>query len=241
MGELLVTFCHQSLFYLTLCKNPCIWSFYIYIVPFCPISVPIGIVPGPDSIIVKPNSQAFLHCEVYGNPKPTVTWSRSREQIRPNDQYETFSNGTLLVRSATEQDVDSYTCVANNGVTGAVERTIKLSLRGMDQYIIIAQETSGCLPCIMKQMIMVFWAFLEHGFRAWLFSSPEHKVLKVTFCDGPLSVVRRPCVRACVRPSTISLTQLLLWNHSLDFDQTSQEWSLGSPQPKLFKLFQLVA
>jgi len=108
---------------------------YIYIVPFCPISVPIGIVPGPDSIIVKPNSQAFLHCEVYGNPKPTVTWSRSREQIRPNDQYETFSNGTLLVRSATEQDVDSYTCVADNGVTGAVERTVKLSLRGMDQYL----------------------------------------------------------------------------------------------------------
>ena len=35
------------------------------------------------------------------------------------------------------------------------------------------------------------------------FSSPEHKVLKVSFCDGPLSVVR-PCVRA----STISLNNI---------------------------------
>ena len=37
-----------------------------------------------------------------------------------------------------------------------------------------------------------------------VFSSPEHKVLKVSFCDGPLSVVHRPCVRPCVRASTIS-------------------------------------
>ena len=146
----IVTFCHQSLLYSTLRKNPYIWSFHILYCLFCPISVPIGIVPGPDSIIVKPNSQAFLHCEVYGNPKPMVTWSKSREQIHPNYKYEIFSNGTLLVRSATEQDVDRYTCVADNGVTGAVERTVKLSLRGMDRYLMIAQETSGCLLCILK-------------------------------------------------------------------------------------------
>jgi len=41
------------------------------------------------------------------------------------------------------------------------------------------------------------------------FSSPEHKVLKVSFCDGPLSVVHRPSVRPCVRPSTISTTSSL--------------------------------
>jgi len=34
-----------------------------------------------------------------------------------------------------------------------------------------------------------------------LFSSPEHNVLKVSFCDGPLSVVHRPCVRPSVRSS----------------------------------------
>ena len=38
----------------------------------------------------------------------------------------------------------------------------------------------------------------------WVFSSPEHKVLKVSFCDGPLSVVHRPCIRA----STISLNNI---------------------------------
>jgi len=36
-------------------------------------------------------------------------------------------------------------------------------------------------------------------------------------------------VRLCVNNFS---KQLLLWNHSLDFDQTAQEWSLGVPLPK---------
>ena len=51
--------------------------------------------------------------------------------------------------------------------------------------------------------------------------------------------VRRPSsVRASVNNF---FKQHLLWNHLLDFDQTSQEWSLGGPLSKLFKPFQLVA
>jgi len=66
------------------------------------------------------------------------------------------------------------------------------------------------------------------------------------FCDRPLSVVNCPCVRACVRASLRPCVnnffkQHLLWNHLLDFDQTSQEWSLGGPLSKLLKPFQLVA
>jgi len=49
----------------------------------------------------------------------------------------------------------------------------------------------------------------------------------------------RPSVRACVRQHFFK--QHLLWNRLLDFDQTSQEWSLGGPLSKLFKPFQLVA
>ena len=71
------------------------------------------------------------------------------------------------------------------------------------------------------------------GEHIFFVSSPEHKVLKLSFCNGPLSVVR-PCVNNFFK-------QLLLWNHSLDFDQTLQEWSLGDPLTKLFKPFQLVA
>ena len=70
------------------------------------------------------------------------------------------------------------------------------------------------------------WMVKVSGSFKYIFSSPEHKVLMVSYCDRPLSVVRR-------RPSTFLLKHLLLWNHSLDFDKTSQEWSLGGPLPKL--------
>ena len=44
-------------------------------------------------------------------------------------------------------------------------------------------------------------------------------------------------------PSSVNnfFKQHLLWNPLLDFDQISQEWSLGGPIPNLFKPFQLVA
>ena len=38
-------------------------------------------------------------------------------------------------------------------------------------------------------------------------------------------------VRQCVSALTFSFQRFLLWNHLLDFDQTSEEWFL----PKLFK------
>ena len=62
--------------------------------------------------------------------------------------------------------------------------------------------------------------------------------LKVSFCDhSPSAVV---VVRMSVRPSTIFKQHLLL-NHWLDFDQTSQEWSLVGPLSNLFKWFRSIA
>jgi len=73
-------------------------------------------------------------------------------------------------------------------------------------------------------------------------SSSEHKVLKVSFRDSTLSVVHRQSVCACVRPCVNkTFKQLLFLNRSLDFDQTSQEWSMGGPLSKLFKPLQLIA
>ena len=72
----------------------------------------------------------FLHCEAYGNPRPTVTWQKNGQALRTGTRYETFSNGTLLIRRATEEDIDRYTCVADNRVSQTVSRIIELNLRG---------------------------------------------------------------------------------------------------------------
>ena len=94
------------------------------------IPVPIGILPGPDTIMVKPNHMAFLHCEVYGNPKPMVSWRKNGLSIMSDGRYEVFRNGTLLIRRTEEDDMGSYTCEADNGVSTPVQNSMKLTLRG---------------------------------------------------------------------------------------------------------------
>ena len=67
------------------------------------------------------------------------------------------------------------------------------------------------------------------------FSSPEHIVLRVSYCDRSLSGIR-PSVRPFVRPSVNNyLKILLLWNRPTDFSETSQKWSLGDALSKYFK------
>ena len=77
---------------------------------------------------------AFLHCEVYGNPKPTVSWRKNNVPLVSNSRYEIFNNGTLLIRRTMEEDIGSYTCEADNGVAQAVQRSLKLTLRGKLQF-----------------------------------------------------------------------------------------------------------
>ena len=61
------------------------------------------------------------------------------------------------------------------------------------------------------------------SFSHSVFSSPEHKVLMVSFCDRPMSVVHN------------FFKHLLLLNHWANLDETWQGCSLGEALPNLFK------
>ena len=74
------------------------------------------------------------------------------------------------------------------------------------------------------------------GYRTGLlipfFSSPEHKVLKVSYCDHPVSGVRRP---SCVVNN--SFKAHLLLNYWTNFKIISHKCSPEAPLPKLLKWF----
>ena len=65
-----------------------------------------------------------------------------------------------------------------------------------------------------------------------IFSSPEHKVLMVSYCDQSLSVVHAL--------STLCFKRLLLQNGLTDFEIILQEGSLGDPLTKLLKRFRFI-
>ena len=98
-------------------------------------------------------------------------------------------------------------------------------------------------------------AFIMHIFRCILipsknsgiigrmpfFSSPEHNVLRGSYCDRSSSGVR-PSVRLSVRPSICPsvnnfFKNLLLQNQKANLDKTWQECSLGEALQKLLKEF----
>ena len=56
---------------------------------------------------------------------------------------------------------------------------------------------------------------IQANFKINVFRSPEHKVLMVSFCDRPMSVVRRP---SCVVHNFFK--HLLLLNHWASLDET---------------------
>ena len=70
----------------------------------------------------------------------------------------------------------------------------------------------------------------------YIFSSPEHKVLKVSFCYGPLSVVHHPSVRPCVGFQNAIIKNLLVWNYKAQSCHILYIASSRGPLPKLFKL-----
>ena len=65
----------------------------------------------------------------------------------------------------------------------------------------------------------------KHG----VFRSPEHKVLRVSYCDRPMSGV--------LRLSSVNnfFKYLLLLNHSANLDETRQGCSLGEALQQMFK------
>ena len=67
--------------------------------------------------------------------------------------------------------------------------------------------------------------------RRSFFSSTEHKVLRVSYCDRPMFGVCRP-----LSVNNI-FKHLLLLNHWANLDETWQGCSLGKALQKLFKRF----
>ena len=96
-------------------------------------------------------------------------------------------------------------------------------------HCIIELSTRWCLfikpklSIIKKEQTVLSCKFVH------VFSSPEHEVLMVSYCDQSLSVVRAL--------STFGFKRLLLQKGLTDFETILQEGSLGDPLPKLLKPF----
>ena len=142
-------------------------------------------------------------------------------------------------------NLSKYLVISSDGTAESSEWQVYLSRSTL--------LTSGLYFAVKLVMCPLFWRWpcicvisrftFEYAFLAHL-----SRRLKVSFCDHSPSVVVVVVVRLSVRSHvnddvvvrlnvrSQSFKHLLL-NHWLDFDQTSQEWSLVGSLSKLFKWY----
>ncbi|KAM9810462.1 hemicentin-1 [Neosynchiropus ocellatus] len=75
------------------------------------------------------NSTVVLHCDVTGNPPPSVSWLRDRQPVLRDSEHLISEDGTQLqFLSVQVSDMAGYRCVAENKV-GTVEKLFSLTVQ----------------------------------------------------------------------------------------------------------------
>ncbi|KAG8182020.1 hypothetical protein JTE90_013951 [Oedothorax gibbosus] len=81
------------------------------------------IIRSKPNFVIKPlntksleGSNVQLDCKVYGEPKPTVTWSKDSVPLLKNERVLIFPNNTLKIIAVQVSDEGVYSCTSNNSL-----------------------------------------------------------------------------------------------------------------------------
>uniref|UniRef100_UPI00358EAB62 roundabout homolog 2-like isoform X3 n=1 Tax=Myxine glutinosa TaxID=7769 RepID=UPI00358EAB62 len=105
----------------------------------------------PSNLVALAASEAEFHCEVIGDPPPTVSWYKDDEEL-PKGRYEIKNGLTLRLHSVRGSDEGTYTCVAENRV-GKTESSASLVVHAPPQFVmrprdqIVAQGQTANFLC----------------------------------------------------------------------------------------------
>ncbi|XP_040926337.1 hemicentin-1 isoform X2 [Betta splendens] len=83
---------------------------------------------------------AVLHCEVRGDPLPTVQWSKNGINIQSSNRIRVLDNSSLAIYGTVAEDAGSYVCVATNDA-GVVERSVTLTLQSAPSIVVEPVDT----------------------------------------------------------------------------------------------------
>ncbi|CAL9698515.1 unnamed protein product [Knipowitschia caucasica] len=105
-------------------------SIRLYVLSLPPVFIQMPI----ENVTVVENGVAYLHCTANGSPQPTIRWTTpfniqlTSSQYLNNGNIMVFPNGTLVLRSLTQENSGKYLCLASNAI-GTSKRTVNLFVR----------------------------------------------------------------------------------------------------------------
>lgn len=102
-------------------------------------SIEVGIMPGfeiaPDEQVELIEMQSFLlNCVATGFPKPNIKWNYDGRVIDSNDErFRVFSNGSLMLNEARQEDSGTYSCIIGNSA-GLKRKESQINIKPMDSF-----------------------------------------------------------------------------------------------------------
>ena len=84
----------------------------------------------PTSLTVTQNQVATFYCSADGNPKPSVSWSKTSGTGLVNTDVQ---GNKLQIKNAGFNDSGNYVCTATN-VFGQAKKVVKLFVQGNQTY-----------------------------------------------------------------------------------------------------------
>ena len=91
-------------------------------------SLPVVLV-SPNTQTVRENQTATFHCSAFGNPHPTVTWTRVNGSLRDGSVKVIGHGRRLDIIHSTFNDSGEYKCTAVN-IQGRAKKIVKLIVGG---------------------------------------------------------------------------------------------------------------
>lgn len=58
----------------------------------------------------------ILHCEVWGNPQPTISWNKDDRPLDNDSDHIILRKKMIKIREISTNDQGKYTCVAKNSI-----------------------------------------------------------------------------------------------------------------------------
>jgi len=111
----------------------------------CVCAVAPSIADSASEVSVTAGQSAVLSCEVGGDPRPQVTWTKNgiRLSADTDPHYFVAETGSLEIFSAHPDDTATYSCTAIN-VAGVTEKRVVLFVHGQYCYTVPPKQTEHC-------------------------------------------------------------------------------------------------
>ncbi|CAI9743321.1 hemicentin-1-like isoform X3 [Octopus vulgaris] len=119
---------------------------------------PVILINPPTQVLFKEFQTAVLPCKASGEPQPTYTWKKGKQDFNvagSDDFISTVPNeGTLVFKRPRKKDAGMYQCFANNSYGVAMSGIVELRLAFLQPYtnqepetITVSPGSSLVLPC----------------------------------------------------------------------------------------------